>query len=192
VKSWRWSHVRRDQKGAKDDIAHAREPVPHVPPTVSLALFRHRNLEKPTWTGNCARNLRWHRAVHCEKGTVRRGRPAARRFRSSAGVEQTKRKLPRPEGIPMLETAPCKTSDSAYGCFRRSPGFSLLAILCLTLGNWCPMPRVQLGRRHLIPPLPAVPRNRLFALRETAAWRARSLLLAGDFDCKKLHADRDH
>src|ERR1700694_3103511 len=54
-------------------------------------------------------------------------------LRSFGGVERTKEMYRDQRGLPMIETA---WQDLRFGLrmLRRSPGFSLLAILCLTLG----------------------------------------------------------
>src|SRR5713226_2902741 len=54
-------------------------------------------------------------------------------LRSFGGVEQTKENYRDQRGLPMIETT---LQDLRFGLrmLRRSPGFSILAILCLTLG----------------------------------------------------------
>jgi hypothetical protein len=54
-------------------------------------------------------------------------------FLSLGGVEQTKELHRERRGLPMIETA---LQDLRFGLrmLRRNPGFSVLAILCLTLG----------------------------------------------------------
>src|ERR1700694_2331196 len=54
-------------------------------------------------------------------------------LRSFGGIEQTKQDYREQRGLPMIETA---LQDLRFGfrMLRRSPGFSALAILCLTLG----------------------------------------------------------
>jgi hypothetical protein len=54
-------------------------------------------------------------------------------LRSFGGVEQTKELYREQRGLPMIETT---LQDLRFGLrmLRRNPGFSILAILCLTLG----------------------------------------------------------
>src|SRR5207249_4738213 len=54
-------------------------------------------------------------------------------LRSFGGVEQTKEIYREQRGLPMIETT-WQDLRFALRMLRRSPGFSLLAILCLTLG----------------------------------------------------------
>jgi predicted permease len=95
------------------------------------ALFRRRRLED-----DLDEELRSHLEMAIELN-VRKGMPAAeaRReaLRSFGGVEQTKEMCRDQRRLPMIETA---WQDLRFGLriLRRSPGFSLLAILCLTLG----------------------------------------------------------
>ena len=96
-----------------------------------VVLFRRRRLED-----DLDEELRSHLEMAIELN-VRRGMSAAdaRReaLRSFGGVEQTKEMCRDQGGLPMIETA---WQDLRFGLriLRRSPGFSLLAILCLTLG----------------------------------------------------------
>src|ERR1700687_2956152 len=95
------------------------------------ALFRHRHLED-----DLDAELRSHIEMAVELN-LRKGMSAedARReaLRSFGGVERTKEMYRDQRGLPMIETA---WQDLRFGfrMLRRSPGFSLLAILCLTLG----------------------------------------------------------
>src|SRR5947209_10685925 len=95
------------------------------------ALFRRRGLED-----DLDEELRSHLEMAVELN-VRKGmapedaRSEARR--SFGGVEQTKEAYRDQRGLPMIETM---LQDLRFGLrmLRRSPGFSILAILCLTLG----------------------------------------------------------
>src|SRR5438094_1039647 len=95
------------------------------------ALFRRRGLE-----ADLDAELRSHLEMAVELN-LRKGMSAedARReaLRSFGGVEQTKENYRDQRGLPMIETT---LQDLRFGLrmLRRSPGFSALAILCLTLG----------------------------------------------------------
>jgi putative ABC transport system permease protein len=95
------------------------------------ALFRRRHLED-----DLAAELRSHVEMAVELN-LRKGMTAedARReaLRGFGGIEQTKELYRDQRGLPMIETA---LQDLRFGfrMLRRSPGFSILAILCLTLG----------------------------------------------------------
>ena len=95
------------------------------------AVFRGRQLED-----DLDAELRSHLEMAVELN-LRKGMtaPVARReaLRSFGGVKQVKEIYRDQRGLPMIETA---LQDLRYGfrMLRRSPGFSLLAILCLTLG----------------------------------------------------------
>src|SRR5213594_1559603 len=95
------------------------------------ALFRRRRLEK-----DLDDELRSHLEMAIELN-LRKGMSAedARReaLRSFGGVEQTKEIYRDQRGLPVIETT---LQDLRFGLrmLRRSAGFSILAILCLTLG----------------------------------------------------------
>src|SRR5216683_1954254 len=95
------------------------------------ALFRRRHLED-----DLDAELRSHLEMAVELN-LRKGMRAedARReaLRGFGGVEQIKEIYREQRGLPMIETA---LQDLRFGfrMLRRSPGFSALAILCLTLG----------------------------------------------------------
>src|ERR1700674_2392009 len=95
------------------------------------ALFRRRRLEQ-----DLDEELRSHLEMSVELN-LRKGMSAedARRvaLRSFGGVEQTKENYRDQRGLPMIETT---LEDLRFGfrMLRRSPGFSILAVLCLTLG----------------------------------------------------------
>jgi predicted permease len=94
------------------------------------ALFRRRRLED-----DLDEELRSHLEMAVERN-LGKGMSAedARReaLRSFGGVEQTKESYRDQRGLPMIETT---LQDLRFGLrmLRRSPGFSILAILCLTL-----------------------------------------------------------
>jgi macrolide transport system ATP-binding/permease protein len=95
------------------------------------ALFRRQRLEN-----DLDEELRSHVEMAVELN-LSKGMDAAtaRReaLRSLGGVEQTKEIYRDQRGLPMIETA---FQDLRFGLrmLRRNPGFSILAILCLTLG----------------------------------------------------------
>src|SRR6266700_3389776 len=95
------------------------------------ALFRGRHLED-----DLDAELRSHLEIAIERN-LRRGMGPEQARREAlldlGGVEQTKEIYREQRGLPMIETA---LQDLRFGfrMLRRSPGFSSLAILCLTLG----------------------------------------------------------
>src|SRR5947209_16634957 len=95
------------------------------------ALFRRRRLED-----DLDDELRSHLEMSAELN-LRKGMTAAdaRReaLRSFGGIEQTKEIYRQYRGLPMIENF---LQDLRFGfrMLRRNPGFSTLAILCLTLG----------------------------------------------------------
>src|SRR5580698_4323476 len=97
------------------------------------------------------------------------GADEARReaLRSFGGVEQTKEQYREQRGLPMIETT---LQDLRFGLrmLRRSPGFSVLAILCLTLGIGANAAVFSWVEGILFRPYPAVVRQeRLLALAGT-------------------------
>jgi macrolide transport system ATP-binding/permease protein len=103
---------------------------------------------------------------------LRRGMSAeeARREarRSFGGLEQTKELYRQQRGLPMIETT---LQDLRFGLrmLRRSPGFSILAILCLTLGIGANAAVFSWVEGILFRPYPAVRhQERLLALAGTA------------------------
>ena len=95
------------------------------------ALFRRRRLEE-----DLDAELRSHleMAVELNLGKGMNAEDARQEARRAfGGVEQIKEMYRDHRGLPMIETA---LQDLRFGLrmLRRSPGFSVLAILCLTLG----------------------------------------------------------
>ncbi|HTC42197.1 MAG TPA: ABC transporter permease, partial [Candidatus Acidoferrales bacterium] len=89
-------------------------------------------------------------------------------LRSFGGVEQTKEQYREQRGLPMIETT---LQDLRFGLrmLRRSPGFSVLAILCLTLGIGANAAVFSWVEGILFRPYPAVAhQERLLALAGTA------------------------
>jgi len=130
------------------------------------ALFRRRRLED-----DLDEELRSHLEM-AEELNVRKGMSAedARReaLRSFGGVEQTKENYRDQRGLPMIETT---LQDFRFGLrmLRRSPGFSALAILCLTLGIGANAAVFSWIEGILFRPYPAVThQEQLLALAGTA------------------------
>src|SRR3989475_5670975 len=130
------------------------------------ALFRRRRLED-----DLDEELRSHLEMAIELN-LRKGMSAedARReaLRSFGGVEQTKENYRDQRGLPMIETT---LQDLRFGLriLRRSPGFSALAILCLTLGIGANAAVFGWVEGILFRPYPAVAhQEQLFALTGTA------------------------
>src|SRR5271155_2100210 len=95
------------------------------------ALFRHRRLEN-----DLAAELRSHLEMAVELNLAKGMSAEEARceaLRGFGGVEQTKEIYREQRGLPMIETT---LRDLRLGLrmLRRNPGFSALAILCLTLG----------------------------------------------------------
>src|SRR6202140_250083 len=89
-------------------------------------------------------------------------------LRSFGGVEQTKELYRDQRGLPMIETT---LQDLRFGLrmLRRDPGFSILAMLCLTLGIGANAAVFSWVEGILFRPYPAVShQERLFALTGTA------------------------
>src|SRR6202165_1760006 len=130
------------------------------------ALFRRRRLED-----DLDAELRSHLEMAVEQN-LRKGMIAedARRdaLRSFRGVDQTKENYRDQRGLPMIETT---FQDLRFGfrMLRRSPGFSILAILCLTLGIGANAAVFSWVEGILFRPYPAVThQEQLFALTGTA------------------------
>src|SRR5216117_4158091 len=136
-----------------------------------IAFFRRRRLED-----DLDEELRSHMEMAIELN-LRKGMTAedARReaLRSLGGVEQTKELYRDQRGLPMIETT---LQDLRFGfrMLRRSPGFSALAILCLTLGIGANAAVFSWVEGILFRPYPAVThQERLLALGGTAPGEAR-------------------
>jgi macrolide transport system ATP-binding/permease protein len=131
-----------------------------------VALFRRPQLED-----DLEEELRAHLEMAVElnlkKGMTREDarREAHRHF---GGVEQTKENYRDQRGLPMIETA---LQDFRFGfrLLRRNPGFSILAILCLTLGIGANAAVFSWVEGILFRPYPSVShQEELFALTGTA------------------------
>ena len=140
------------------------------------ALFRHRGLEadldaelgshlEMAIDGNLRRGMSFEEARH----------EALRNF---GGVEQTKESYRERRGLPMIETT---LRDLRIGLrmLRRSPGFSLVAILCLTLGIGANAAVFSWIEGILFRPYPAVVhQDRLVALGGTSPSEPRGEALS--------------
>jgi macrolide transport system ATP-binding/permease protein len=130
------------------------------------ALFRRQGLE-----GDLDEELRSHLEMATEanlsKGmSVEDARREA--LRSFGGVEQTKELYRDQRGLPMIEST---FQDLRFGLrvLRRDPGFSILAMLCLTLGIGANAAVFSWVEGILFRPYPAVThQERLLALTGTA------------------------
>jgi macrolide transport system ATP-binding/permease protein len=145
------------------------------------ALFRRSYLE-----GDLDAELRSHVEMAVELNQ-RQGMTAeeARReaFRGLGGFEQTKEIYRDQRGLPVIETM---LQDLRFGSrmLRRSPGFSILAILCLILGIGANTAVFSWVEGILFRPYPAVAhQERLLALTGTARGEAGATSLSWpDFD----------
>src|SRR3979411_3089799 len=130
------------------------------------ALFRRRRLED-----DLDEELRSHveMAVELNLGKGMSAEDARREaLRSFGGVEQTKENYRDQRGLPMIETT---LQDLRFGfrMLRRSPSFSILAILCLTLGIGANAAVFSWVEGILFRPYPAVThQEQLLALTGTA------------------------
>ncbi len=131
-----------------------------------FSLFRRRRLED-----DLDDELRSHLEMAVELN-VRKGMSGedARReaLKSFGGVEQTKENYRDQRGLPMIDAT---VQDLRFGLrmLRRSPGFSILAILCLTLGIGANAAVFSWVEGILFRPYPAVAhQDQLFALTGTA------------------------
>src|SRR5438552_824914 len=135
------------------------------------AMFRQRRLDE-----DLDAELRTHLEMAVDLN-LRKGMNAtdARReaLRGFGGVEQTKELYREQRGLPMIETA---LQDLRFGfrMLRRSPGFSILAILCLTLGIGANAAVFSWVEGTLLRPYPLVTnQDRLFVLVGTNRGAAR-------------------
>lgn len=130
------------------------------------ALFRRRHLEREL-DAEVRSHLEMATEMNRRKGmSEEEARSEARR--SFGGVEQTKELYRDARGLPMIETT---LQDLRFGLrmLRRSPGFSVLAILCLTLGIGANAAVFSWVEGILFRPYPAVShQERLLALSGTA------------------------
>src|SRR6266702_149218 len=131
-----------------------------------FSLFRRRRLEN-----DLDDELRSHLEMAVELN-VRKGMSGedARReaLKSFGGVEQTKENYRDQRGLPMIDAT---VQDLRFGfrMLRRNPGFSMLAILCLTLGIGANAAVFSWVEGILFRPYPAVAhQEQLFALTGTA------------------------
>jgi macrolide transport system ATP-binding/permease protein len=130
------------------------------------ALFRRRRLEDDLDEEfrahlEMAEELNLHKGMNAE--TARR-----EALRGFGGVEQAKEIYRDQRGLPMIETA---LQDLRFGLrmLRRNPGFSILAILCLTLGIGANAAVFSWVEGILFRPYPSVAhQEQLFALTGTA------------------------
>src|ERR1700675_4928274 len=141
-----------------------------------LGLVRHRVLEH-----DLDAEVRSHLEMAAEMN-LRKGMSAeeARReaIRSFGGVEQTKELYRDQRGVPVIETT---LQDLRFGLrmLRRSPGFSILAILCLTLGIGANAAVFSWIEGILFRPYPLVAhQERLAALAGTARGEAGSTYIS--------------
>jgi predicted permease len=134
------------------------------------ALFRGRRLEV-----DLDEELRSHLEMSIELNLRKGMSPSdARReaIRAFGGVEQIKELYRDQRGLPIVETA---LQDLRFGfrMLRRSPGFSILAIVCLTLGIGANAAVFSWVEGILFRPYPAVAhQERLLALAGTARGEA--------------------
>src|SRR5271165_41218 len=140
------------------------------------ALFRSRRLEQ-----DLDAEMRSHLEM-AEEMNRGRGRSAeeARRDarRSFGGVEQAKELYRDQRGLPVIETT---LQDLRFGLrmLRRNPGFSILAILCLTLGIGANAAVFSWAEGILFRPYPTVThQERLLALAGTARGEAGATALS--------------
>jgi predicted permease len=140
------------------------------------ALFRRRRLD-----ADLDDELRSHLEMAIERNqSLGMNAEQARReaLLSFGGFEQTKQTYREGRGLPMIETT---LQDLRFGfrMLRRSPGFSLLAILCLTLGIGANAAVFSWIEGILFRPYPLVAhQERLLALGGTARGESGGTLLS--------------
>jgi len=140
------------------------------------ALFRWRRLED-----DLDAELRSHLEIAIERN-LRRGMGPEQARREAlldlGGVEQTKEIYREHRGLPMIETA-LQDLRIGFRMLRRSPGFSSLAILCLTLGIGANAAVFSWIEGILFRPYPAViHQEQLLALTGTARGEAGATALS--------------
>ena len=140
------------------------------------ALFRRRRLED-----DLDAELRSHLEIAIERN-LRRGMGPEQARREAlldlGGVEQTKEIYREQRGLPMIETA-LQDLRIGFRMLRRSPGFSSLAILCLTLGIGANAAVFSWIEGTLFRPYPAViHQEQLLALTGTARGEAGATALS--------------
>jgi putative ABC transport system permease protein len=135
-----------------------------------LALFRRRGLD-----ADLDQELRSHLEMAVERNLRQGMNPQQARRQALldlGGVEQTKQVYRQQRGLPMIETA-LQDLRIGFRMLRRSPGFSALAILCLTLGIGANAAVFSWIEGILFRPYPAVVhQEQLFALTGTARGEA--------------------
>src|SRR2546427_5342910 len=130
------------------------------------AIFRRRRLEDDM-NEELRSHLEMAAEVNLRKGMTAE-EPRREALRGFGGVEQTKELYRDQRGLPMIETT---LQDLRFGfrMLRRSPGFSALAILCLTLGIGANAAVFSWVEGILFRPYPAVAhQEQLLALTGTA------------------------
>src|SRR5713101_7766920 len=136
------------------------------------ALFRRRRLDD-----DLDDELRSHLEMSIDLNLRKGMTPAAARreaLRSFGGLEQAKELYRDQRGLPMIETT---LQDLRFGLrmLRRSPGFSALAILCLTLGIGANAAVFSWIEGILFRPYPAVThQEQLLALTGTSRGEGRT------------------
>jgi macrolide transport system ATP-binding/permease protein len=134
------------------------------------SLFRRRHLEDDLDT-----ELRSHLEMAVERNLCQGMSPEQAHRQALldlGGIEQTKQVYREQRGLPLIETT---LQDLRFGfrILRRSPGFSILAILCLTLGIGANAAVFSWVEGILFRPYPAVVhQERLVALTGTALGEA--------------------
>jgi macrolide transport system ATP-binding/permease protein len=151
------------------------EPIQTLAARV-LALFRRHNLDQ-----DLEEELHSHLEMAVERN-LHQGMSAEQARREAllafGGIEQTKQIYREQRGLPMIETA---VQDLRFGLriLWRSPGFSILAIFCLTLGIGANAAVFSWMEGLLFRPYPMVAhQERLLALGGTARGESRGTPLS--------------